>query len=140
MKSDPKSEINGQLPNTEEVFKANADIERDYPAGVEGIEMSDGVWLKVVMKSDSMLMLQVFREKGVQDPLHRHDDHETSCHLVSGKLEVTVGEKSFTAEPGDTWFHPKGVDHTTKALQDSVQIEVKSPPVKTWISKPKRNL
>ena len=94
--------------------------------------MSGEVWLKVVMKSETMLMLQVFREKGVKDPVHRHDDHETCCHLISGRLKLTIGGETFTAEPGDSWFHPKGIDHTSEALEDSIQIEVKSPPVKTW--------
>ncbi len=62
------------LPNTETVYTANDEIPRQHPAGVEGQEMSGEVWLKVVMKSETMLMLQVFREKGVKDPVHRHDD------------------------------------------------------------------
>lgn len=123
---------NRALPNTEAVYAANTDMPRQYPAGIEGQEIAGEVWLKVVMKSNTMLMLQVFREKGVKDPVHRHDDHETACHLISGRLKLTIGEETFIAEPGDSWFHPKGIDHTSEALEDSVQIEVKSPPMKTW--------
>ncbi len=119
------------LPNTASVFTADADLPKIYPGGVEGHDLS-GVWIKTVMKSDSMLMLRVFRAKGVKDPVHRHDDHETSCHLISGRLRLTIGDEEFTAEPGDSWFHPIGVDHTSEALEDSIQIEVKSPPIKTW--------
>ena len=120
------------LPNTDSVYTANDKIPRQYPAGVEGQEMVGEVGLKVVMKSESMLMLQVYREKGVKDPIHRHYDHETCCHLISGKLKLTIGDETFTAEPGDSWFHPRGIDHTSEALEDSLQVEVKSPPVKTW--------
>lgn len=128
--------MNGQdLPSRRAVYSASESIPRQYPAEVEGQRMSGEVWLKVVMESDTMLMLQVFREKGVKDPLHRHDDHETSCHLVSGKLRLVIGGETYIANPGDTWFHPKGVDHTSEAIEDSIQIEVKSPPVKTWVAR-----
>lgn len=123
------------LPNTETVFTSGNSIPVQYPAGVEGQDMTGDVWLKVVMKCDTMLMLQVFRQKGVSDPMHRHDDHETTCHLISGRLRLTIGGDTFVAGPGDTWFHPIGVDHTSEALEDSLQIEVKSPPVKTWQSR-----
>lgn len=123
-----------EVPNSDGVYTSGDDVPKQYPAGVEGQAMAGEVWLKVVMKSDTMLMLQVFREKGVRDPVHQHDDHETSCHLISGKLRLTIGEQEFIAEPGDSWFHPKGVLHTSEALEDSVQIEVKSPPVKTWVT------
>lgn len=127
------------LPLTDAVYRANADSPAIYPAGVEGQSMGGEVFLKVMMSSAEMLMLEVFREKGVKDPVHRHDDHETSCYLVKGRLRVTIGEDSFIAEPGDVWFHPKGVDHTSEALEDSVQVEVKSPPRKTWVARGEQN-
>lgn len=36
------------------------------------------------------------------------------------------------AEPGSVWRHPPGVVHHSEALEDCVQIEVKSPPCRTW--------
>lgn len=127
--------MSDSLPNSQSPFARLDEVETQYPTGVEGIDMGGDVSIKVVMKSDTMLMLRVFRAAGVADPVHRHDDHETSCHLVAGRLKVTVGDQSWEASPGDSWFHPKGVPHTTEALEDSIQIEVKSPPVKTWKNK-----
>jgi quercetin dioxygenase-like cupin family protein len=84
------------------------------------------------MKSDNILMLEIFRPKGLKDPVHQHDDHETQCHLVKGRCKLVIGDREFIAEAGDSWFHPKGMPHWSEALEDSIQIEVKSPPVKTW--------
>lgn len=99
---------------------------------VEGGVMNGLVTIKVLMASQTMVMLESYREQGVIDPWHKHDDHETVCHMVSGLLRVEIGEASFLAKPGDTWFHPKGVMHRTEALEASTQIEVKVPPCKTW--------
>lgn len=116
--------------NRRYVAAGNAPV--DLIEEVEGQRLDKPVEVKVVMKSDTMLMLSITRPKGMRDPTHQHDDHETSCHLVSGKLKLWIGGEEFVAAPGDTWFHPKGVPHWSEALEDSVQVEVKSPPVKTW--------
>ena len=55
-------------------------------------------------------------------PLHSHDD--SWAILVSGCLEVTVGEKRFTATAGETWFIPAGVEHGGKAVHHSLLVEV----------------
>ena len=50
-----------------------------------------------------------------------------ACRLV-------IGGKEFIAEAGDAWMHPRGVPHFSEALEDCIQVEVKSPPRKTWVS------
>ena len=59
-------------------------------------------------------------------------DHESIVYLVKGRMTLTIGDKTFEAKAGDVWRHPIGVSHTSVALEDSVAIEIKSPPRKTW--------
>jgi quercetin dioxygenase-like cupin family protein len=120
------------IANFTRTFVARGNAPVDLIEQVEGQKLTKPVEVAVLMKSDTMLMLQVTRPKGMRDPTHQHDDHETSCHLVSGKLKLWIGGEEFIAVAGDTWFHPKGVPHWSEALEDCVQVEVKSPPVKTW--------
>ena len=54
-------------------------------------------------------------------------------YLISGKLRLIIGEKDFIATAGSSWVHPVGVDHYSEALEDCHQIEIKSPPKKTWV-------
>ena len=126
--------MSNTVPFTAANYVSTDEPEIQHPAGVEGQAMNGEVWLKVLMSSESMLMLEVFRQKGVKDPVHRHDDHETSCYLVRGRLRLTICGDTFEAGPGDCWFHPR-VEHTSEALEDSVQVEVKSPPVRTWVKR-----
>jgi quercetin dioxygenase-like cupin family protein len=120
------------IDNFNRTFMPGGDAPIDMIEKVEGQTLANPVEVKVVMKSNSMLMLSITRPKGMRDPIHQHDDHETSCYLVSGKLKLWIGGEEAIANPGDTWFHPKGVPHWSEALEESVQVEVKSPPVKTW--------
>ena len=84
------------------------------------------------MVGEGASLLEMRREKGRTDPLHAHPDHESLCYLVSGRMRVVIGEEEFLAEPGDCWIHPPGVEHFHEALEDCVQIEVKSPPRRPW--------
>jgi len=117
---------------TDRIFVPRGSVAAERLAAVEAGQIKGLVTVKTLMATAKMVMLESFREAGVTDPPHRHDDHETMCYLQSGRLRVFIGEESFVAEPGDSWFHPVGVMHYAEALEDSVQVEVKVPPVKTW--------
>lgn len=99
---------------------------------IEGAAEAGDVAIKPMIVGRDMLFMEVHRAKGLIDPLHSHPDHESMCYLVSGRLRVEIDGESFVAEPGDAWVHPAGVPHRHEALEDCVQIEVKSPPRKTW--------
>ena len=99
---------------------------------IEGAAEAGDLAIKPMIVGEDMLFMEVHRAKGLIDPLHSHSDHESMCYLLSGRLKVEIDGESFIAEPGDAWVHPPGVPHRHEALEDCVQIEVKSPPSKTW--------
>ena len=39
---------------------------------------------------------------------------------------MRIGDREFIAEPGCAWIHPANVEHSSMALEDTVQIEVKT--------------
>lgn len=123
------------LPKTATHFVRNADVPAQHVTALEGRpESRDGrsLHIKPLMVGEDMLFMEARRQKGLIDPEHSHPDHESICYLVSGRLRVVIGGEEFIAEPGDTWIHPAGVPHYHEALEDSVQVEIKSPPKKTW--------
>ena len=84
------------------------------------------------MVGDNVLVMEAHRERGLVDPEHAHDDHESICYLVRGRMRVVIDGKEFIAQPGDVWRHRPGVSHYHETLEDSLQIEIKSPARKTW--------
>ncbi len=111
-------------------------IEPERLAAVEGVRPKGRVDVRPVMVGNEILMLHVFREKGLIDPVHKHLDHETVAYLIKGRLRLVIGGEEFIAEPGTSWIHPRGVEHFSEALEDCEQLEIKSPPRKTWVSEP----
>lgn len=122
------------LPLTEGFTTVKDDLPVERLAAVEGVKPKGIVEVRRAMVGKEILMLHVFREKGLIDPVHKHMDHETVAYLIRGKLRLVIGGKEFIAEPGTSWIHPVGVEHFSEALEDCEQLEIKSPPIKTWVS------
>ena len=119
---------------TARLFCAPTDAAVERISAVEGVQESGELTVKVLQVGAEILMLEVTRKKGQFDPPHKHDDHESCGYLIEGLMRVTVGDHEIVAGPGYSWRHPVGVVHSSEALADCRQIEIKSPPRKTWVS------
>ena len=120
------------LPPSKELFRRGEDIPKFELAGVEGDNFKDRPSLQVLMVTEDMECLKVYRKKGSADPRHTHEDHSTIAVLLYGRVRLHIGDQTFLAGPGDVWMHPQGVPHFTEALEDCCQLEVKAPACKTW--------
>lgn len=124
-----------RVPPSPALFMKNAAVAAETIAKLEGHDEGEGdkrLQIKPLIAGESMLFMEAHRPQGLVDPEHAHPDHESICYLVSGRMRVVIAGESFIAEPGDVWVHPPGVLHYHEALEESVQIEIKSPPTKTW--------
>ncbi len=99
---------------------------------IEGAQASAPLQIKPLLTGDNMFLMEIRRSKGLVDATHAHADHESMCYLVSGRMRVIIDGNEFVAKAGDSWIHPPGVAHYSETLEDSVQVEVKSPPRRTW--------
>jgi quercetin dioxygenase-like cupin family protein len=96
-------------------------------ASIEGRPGTGIFSVKPLMCGQCMALLEVRVASGAASALHTHS-HESLIYVVSGKLRTTIGEQIFVLGPGDVCRHPSGVSHVVEALQDTVFVEVKSPP------------
>ncbi len=116
-------------------FLNGASVPDQMITAVEGVVEEPGkLTIKPLLVGEDMVMIQAFKGKGMKDPVHQHDDHESVAYLVKGRMRLIIGGKEFIAQAGDSWIHPRGVPHFSEALEDCIQLEVKSPPRKTWVT------
>lgn len=61
-------------------------------------------------------MIEGIMPPGGDGGLHVHALEDESMHLLEGELEVTIGEKTFTLKPGQSYFAPREIPHRLKNL------------------------
>ena len=106
-----------------------------YKSSNDGfINPLDGIELKTLTYGDKMSLTEFRLEKGHDLPAHEHP-HEQIGYLVSGRIELTIGDQVFQTAPGDSWCIPGGVRHGAKVYEDSVAVEVFSPVRDDYINK-----
>jgi quercetin dioxygenase-like cupin family protein len=65
-------------------------------------------------------LLEASLAPGMMVPRHTHRREDETYHVVSGELEVIVGEEVFVLRDGDTLMAPRGVPHQ---LRNSGDVE-----------------
>ena len=85
-----------------------------------------GIRFKALASGAKTLFAEFHLGKGANLPRHSHP-HEQTGYLISGSIQLTIGDKSFDVRPGDCWCIEGGVEHQAVILEDSVAIEVFSP-------------
>lgn len=89
-------------------------------------EVLKGIRLKTLVHGDRTLLCEFLLEEGCMLPIHSHP-HEQTGYLMSGRINLIIGDEKFEAGPGDSWCIPGDKDHGAEAWEDSVVLEVFSP-------------
>lgn len=69
--------------------------------------------------SSTMTFGRVVLRAGHGSPRHRHPNCDEILHVLSGRVEHSLGDASFTLGPGDTISIPTGQWHGAQVLGDS---------------------
>lgn len=76
--------------------------------------------------NDKLFLAEHRMERGWVGARHSHP-HDQIVYVVSGRLRVTCGEKTFDVRSGDSFVVRGGVEHQASALEDSHVIDVFTP-------------
>ena len=96
-------------------------------------ELLGKVEMKTLVYGERTLLTEFKLGKGAILPKHSHF-HEQTGYLVSGRIDLTIGNVTYQALPGDSWCIPANVNHHAHAHENSVAIEVFSPVREDYIS------
>lgn len=82
--------------------------------------------------SQAMLARLILR-KGATVPRHNHHNEQITC-ILSGALRFTFDDgRTITVSAGETLVIPPHMFHAAEAVEDTVDIDVFSPPRQDWI-------
>jgi len=101
------------------MFKPNSDA---VP-----VEMLPGVVRRTLCSADRMTICEFTLDKDAVVPLHTHE-HEQAGYVVRGRVIFEIGGETRELRAGDGYLIGSNVSHATTALEESVAIDIFSPP------------
>ena len=63
-------------------------------------------------------LIEQYNDPGVGIPPHVHENEDEVFHVLSGQVEMMIGDDVTTLTPGDLIFCPKGIPHSWKVTGD----------------------
>ena len=106
------------------MFKPNSDA---VP-----VEMLPGVVRRTLCSAERMTLAEFTLDKDAVVPLHTHE-HEQAGYVVRGRQLFEIGGETRELRAGDGYLIGSNVPHATTALEESVAIDIFSPPRKEYL-------
>jgi quercetin dioxygenase-like cupin family protein len=90
-----------------------------------------------LITGDRMMLAHVYLDKGCIVPRHSHDNEQLT-YIVSGALRFWIGpegEETMDVRAGEVLHIPSNVPHRAEALEDTLDVDIFSPPREDWLNK-----
>ena len=97
------------------------------PLDSEQVEMWEYVHRRTLGTTDEAMLCEFLLLRGAIVQSHSHMNDQVG-YVVFGKIEITIAGQSRICQPGDSYAIPGGVLHGSRALADTLLIDVFSPP------------
>jgi len=98
------------------------------------VEMLPGVVRRTLCSADRMTICEFTLDKDAVVPLHTHE-HEQAGYVVRGRQLLEIGGETRELRAGDGYLIGSNVPHATTALEESVAIDIFSPPRKEYLER-----
>ena len=81
-----------------------------------------------------IMLARVLLKKGCIVPLHSHHNEQLT-YIVEGALKFCIDGKEITVHAGEVLCIPSNMPHKAEAMEDTVDLDVFTPPRADWINK-----
>ena len=81
-----------------------------------------------------IMVARVLLKRGCVVPMHSHHNEQIT-YILEGALKFEIDGKQITVAAGEVLCIPPNMPHRATALEDTVDLDVFSPPRADWIGK-----
>jgi quercetin dioxygenase-like cupin family protein len=88
-----------------------------------------------LVTGDRMMLAHVYLKKGAIVPQHSHDNEQIT-YILEGVLRFWIGadeSEVIDLKAGEVMHIPSNVPHKAEALEDTLDVDVFSPPRQDWL-------
>jgi len=90
-----------------------------------------------LITGERMMLAHVYLRKGAVVPRHSHDNEQIT-YILEGALRFWIGDddtRVFDVRAGEVLCIPPNVPHKAEALEDTLDVDIFSPPRQDWLDK-----
>lgn len=90
-----------------------------------------------LITGERMMLAHVYLQQGCIVPRHSHDNEQLT-YILEGALRFWIGEdeaEEVVVRAGEVLHIPSGVPHKAEALEDTLDVDIFSPPRQDWLDK-----
>ena len=90
-----------------------------------------------LVTSERMMLAHVYLKKGCIVPKHSHENEQIT-YILEGGLHFKIGEdgsEEVVVRAGEVLVIPSNVPHQAEALEDTLDVDIFSPPRQDWLDK-----
>jgi len=88
--------------------------------------------VRQVIHGQTMTVARLELRKGCSVPEHSHHNDQISM-VEKGRVRFVLGGKEVIVSAGETLHIPAHLPHSAEALEDTVAVDLFSPPREDWI-------
>ncbi len=88
-----------------------------------------------LITGERTMLAQVYLDKGCVVPRHSHENEQLT-YILEGSLRFWIGEdgeEELVIRAGQVLHIPSSVPHMAEALEDTLDVDVFSPPRQDWL-------
>ena len=90
-----------------------------------------------LITGERIMVGQIFLKKGCIVPKHSHENEQLT-YILEGALKFWIGDdesEEITVRAGEVLLIPSQVPHKAEALEETLDVDVFSPPRQDWLDK-----
>jgi len=90
-----------------------------------------------LITGDRMMLAHVYLKKGCVVPKHAHENEQLT-YILEGALRFWLGEdgaEEVVVRAGEVLHLPSMLPHRAEALEDTLDVDIFSPPREDWLKK-----
>jgi quercetin dioxygenase-like cupin family protein len=83
---------------------------------------------------DQIMVARVLLAKGAHVPLHSHHNEQVT-YILEGALKFAIDGREIVVRAGEVLTIPSNMPHEAWAVEDTVDLDVFTPPRADWLAK-----
>ncbi len=108
---------------------------RHFRIADQPVEQLNPLISRSLITGERTMLAHVYLKKGAVVPMHSHDNEQIT-YVLEGALKFRIGNGGpdrLVVRTGEVLHLPSNVPHEAEALEDTIDVDVFTPPRQDWL-------